>query len=83
MKEYEYIYGTPMEQDVCDILALAGAEELTEEIKEYLERVMPHCSVHFGQIYPNAATIAGTLRIMVKTIANDYGIRFPMQSVRK
>lgn len=79
VKEYEYIYGTPMEQEVCDILALAGAEELTkEEINKYLERVMPHCSIHFGQIYPNAATIAGVLRIMVKTIAKDYGVQFPL-----
>ena len=69
-----------MEQDVSDILALAGAEELTkEEIKKYLERVMPHCSIHFGQIYPNVATIAGVVRIMVKTIAKDYGVQFPLQ----
>ena len=78
MREYEYIYGKSMEQDVSDILALAGADELTkEEINKYLERVMPHCSIHFGQIYPNAVTIAGMLRIMAKTIANDYGVQFP------
>jgi hypothetical protein len=81
MKEYEYIYGTPMEQDISDILALAGAGELSkEEIKKYIEKVMPHSSIHFGQIYPNAATMAGALRIMVKTIAKDYGVQFPMPS---
>lgn len=84
MKEYEYIYGAPMEQDVSDILAVAGAGELSmEELKKYLERAMSHCSVHFGQIYPNAATIAGILRTMVKTIAKDYGVQFPIQSIRK
>lgn len=81
MKEYEYIYGTPMEQDISDILALAGAGELSkEEIKKYIEKVMPHSSIHFRQIYPNAATMAGALRIMVKTIAKDYGVQFPMPS---
>ena len=84
MREFEYICGTSMEQDVSDILVLAGAGELSmEELKKYLERAMPRCSVHFGQIYPNAATIAGMLRIMVKTNADDYGVQFPLQSVRK
>ncbi len=84
MKEYEYIYGATMEQDVSDILALAGAGELSkEEIKKYIEKVTPHSSIHFGQIYPNAATIAGMLRTMVKIIANDYGVQFPIQRIRK
>lgn len=70
-----------MEQDVGDILALTGVGELSkEEIKKYIEKVMPHSSIHFGQIYPNAATMAGVLRIIVKTIAKDYGVQFPMPS---
>ena len=79
MKEYEYIYGTPMEKDVCNVLGLAGTGELSKDIiRKYLEGAMPRSSIHFGQSYPNAATMAGTLRIMVKTIAKDYGVQFPV-----
>ena len=81
MKEYEYIYGTPMEKDVCNILASVAVDELSKDIiRKYLERAMSHSSIHFGQSYPNAATMAGTLRIMVKTIAKDYGVQFPVPS---
>lgn len=84
MKEYEYIYGTPMEQDVSDILALAGAGELSKEaIKKYLEKVMPHSSIHFGQPYLNAATIAGVLRMVVRAVAKDYGVQFPIPDDEK
>jgi hypothetical protein len=79
IKEYEYIYGTSLEKDVSDILALAGVEEPSkDDLKKYLKNAIPHSSMHFGQIYPNTATIAGTLRIMVKTIAKDYDVQFPV-----
>ena len=64
---------------MSDILALAGVEEPSkDDLKKYLKNAIPHSSMHFGQIYPNTATIAGTLRIMVKTIAKDYDVQFPV-----
>lgn len=79
MKEYESIYGTSVEQDLGDVLALAGVGEMPkEDISQYIEKAVHRSSIHFGQAYPNSATIAGVLRIMVKTIAGDYSVRFPI-----
>lgn len=65
----------------CHIIpdSLGGKDELSkEEIKKYIENAMQHSSIHFGQRYPNAATMAGTLRIIEKTVAKDFGVPFPV-----
>ena len=67
LEEYQRIYHHPFERDVDDVLFRANAPELTiEEIKERYFKAMEQSSVHFAQSYPNAATIAGTLRIFLR-----------------
>ena len=80
LKEYEYIYNKPFEQDFAEILNHAGAAELSnEQIDDYIRKAVQQSSIHFGQAYPNVATIAGTLRVMVKSIAEKYNVQFPLQ----
>ena len=81
LKEYEYIYKRSVDQDVADILSYAGAGELSKaQIDQYLHEAVSQSSIHFGQAYPNAATVAGTLRMVIKAIAKDYGVPFPIPS---
>lgn len=78
-KEYEFIYGKTVEQEISDIMAQAQITEMTDEQnRKYVYDAMKQTSKHFGQTYPNAATVAGAYRIMLKSIANDYGVHFPI-----
>ena len=75
LEEYQRIYHHSFEQDVNDVLFQANAPELTiEEIKERYFKAMKQSAVHFGQMYPNVATIAGTLRIFLKSVASEQGV---------
>lgn len=75
LEEYQRIYHHSFERDVNDVLFRANAPELTtEEIKERYFKAMEQSSVHFAQSYPNAATIAGTLRIFLKAVASEQGV---------
>ena len=77
-KEYEFIYGNTFEQDISDIMARAPVQEMTDEQnREYVYNVMRQTSIHFGQSHPNAATVAGAFRMILKSIAEDYGVQFP------
>ena len=79
LKEYKFIYKKPLEQDICDILAQVNLPPLsTEQLRPYVFSAMDQASVHFGQGLPNAATIAGAYRMVLKSIARDYGIQLPL-----
>lgn len=80
LEEYQHIYHHSFEQDVNDMLTCANVPELTiEEIKRRYFEAMQQSSIHFGQTYPNSATIAGTFRIFLKSIAKEYGINVPAE----
>lgn len=78
MKEYKFIYGKSIEEDVNEIIRRAGIKmnesELQALINRILIRVEKQCSVHFGQPYLNTATIAGKYRMMIKELAIKYNV---------
>lgn len=79
LKEYEFIYKKPFEQEICDILAQANLPPpSTEQLRLYAFSAMNQASVHFGQGLPNTATLAGAYRMVLKSIARDCGIQLPI-----
>lgn len=78
-KEYEFIYGNTFEKELSDIMTRAPVQEITDEqIRKYTYDALKHTSIHFGQSRLNAATVAGAHRMMLKAIAMDYGVLFPI-----
>jgi len=83
MKEYKFIYRKSITVEIKDILRAAGLSEDAEEaeklIQENLKTVLEEASVHFGQPYFNAATVAGCYRMMFKNMAKSLGVCFPIK----
>lgn len=78
-KEYGFIYGNTFEKELSDIMARAPVQEITDEqIRKYTYNALKNTLIHFGQSHPNAATVAGAHRMMLKAIAMDYGVQFPI-----
>lgn len=79
LKEYEFIYKKPFEQEICDILAQANLPPpSTGQLRPYVFSAMNQASVHFDQGLPNTATLAGACRMVRKSIARDCGIQLPI-----
>lgn len=80
-KEYEFIYGETIVEDIVYILEKSGMIEeqknIQEIVKEELDIVVQKASIHFGQPYFNTATMAGIYRMMLKNLAKKYGVTFP------
>jgi len=83
MQEYKFIYRKSIGSEIKDILKASGApgdvRQLDELIKVNLQEVQKEVSIHFGQPYLNAATVAGCYRMMLKNIAKSLGVCFPME----
>ncbi|MBQ7795470.1 MAG: HNH endonuclease [Lachnospiraceae bacterium] len=81
MKEYEFIYKRSVQDELAYILEEAGYDEvhggMEEVIKEVVRSAYQKASMHFGQPYFNTATMAGAYRMMLKELAEQYGVRFP------
>ena len=81
MKEYEFIYKRSVQDELAYILEEAGYDEvhggMEEVIKEVVRSTYQKASMHFGQPYFNTATMAGVYRMMLKELAEQYGVRFP------
>ena len=86
-KEYQFIYGSSVEEELQKILASAqtriNEEEFKEMVKSRFEKAMDRSSNHFGQPYFNTATMAGVHRMLLKDIAKELGVDFPIKEERK
>lgn len=84
MKEYQFIYHKTIRQELADILMRAGvapdSEEAMEVTKAYTQKMSQQASTHFAQPYFNTATIAGLFRMLLKSLAQKYGVPFPIPS---
>ena len=83
MKEYGFIYGHSMESDLKNIIE-SSAVEVTEEnvqsiLQEKMSSIANKANVHFGQPYLNTATMAGLYRMMLKELARELGVEFPLK----
>ena len=83
MKEYAFIYGHSLESDLKKIIESSVAEMTEEEIQNILQEKMSSvakkASVHFGQPYWNTATMAGLYRMMLKELAGELGVVYPLK----
>ena len=84
MKEYQFIYHKTIRQELADILMCAGvapdSEEAMEVTKACTQKMRQQASIHFAQPYFNTATIAGLFRMLLKALAQKYGVPFPIPS---
>ena len=85
MKEYEFIYGQSVLEEIRYILKEADLineiDAIQETINQEIAVVVKNASVHFGQPYFNTATMAGMYRMMLKNMANKYNVL--LQHTRK
>ena len=83
MKEYAFIYGCEFSKDLEKVMELAKGkvdeEKLQEIVMRNLRGEMEKTSIHFGQRYLNTATVAGVYRMMLKGIAKELGVEFPVK----
>jgi len=83
MQEYKFIYGKSVMDEMREILRIASISEDDEQvsglIKSHRQAAIQEASIYFGQPYLNAATMAGCFRMMLKKIAKELGVRFPLE----
>lgn len=83
-KEYEFIYGRSIENELKKIQEGStieiGEEKLLEVVKEKFSYAMERTGIHFGQPYFNTATVAGVYRMMLKDIAKELEVDFPIEN---
>ena len=82
-KEYRFIYGNSVGNDLNKIIKYANITEDNEYlqgmVKEKFSDAMKNTSIHYGQPYFNTATIAGVYRMMLKDIAKELKVDFPIK----
>ena len=82
-KEYAFIYGRSIEEELKKIFEHStkemDEEELLELTKEKFSYAMGRTGIHFGQPYFNTATVAGVYRMMLKDSAKDLEVDFPIK----
>lgn len=82
-KEYEFIYGRSIEDELKKIFEHSikekDEESLFELTKEKFSYAMGRTGIHFGQPYFNTATVAGVYRMMLKDIAKALEVDFPIE----
>lgn len=66
------------------MLIESSTVEVTEEnvqniLQEKMSSIANKANVHFGQPYLNTATMAGLYRMMLKELANELGVVFPIK----
>lgn len=83
-KEYEFIYRKKLSQEIADILAQSGKcsadDEMEGLMSQFVASISERASKHFGQPYFNTVTMAGLYRMMLKSLAEAYGVTFPIPS---
>lgn len=64
-----------------DAVGLQYNEEIENRIKDIQREVINDAGIHFGHPYFNTATMAGINRMLLKKLAEYYGIPFPVGEV--
>jgi len=81
-KEYEFIYGSRMDVDLSAILDKTTVplndQEIKQIVKDSIQDTLKETSKHFGQPYLNTVTMAGRYRMMLKKIAAELEVEFPI-----
>ena len=83
MKEYEFIYKKSFVRELTNIISSADLEFddiVQNEINEITGEVMKNAGIHFGHPYLNVATMAGVYRMVLKRLAEKYGVEFPTKA---
>lgn len=84
MKEYQFMYHRTIHQELKGILTCAGIDPDSKEAMEVtqasMQKMRQQASFHFAQPYFNTATIAGLFRMLLKALAQEYGVPFPLPS---
>ena len=84
MKEYEFIYGKKVSQEINEILTQCGKSRSDKDVEAFIINCITSVSKeaikHFGQPYFNTVTMAGLYRMMLKSLAAEYGVSFPLPS---
>jgi len=84
MKEYEFIYKKKVSEELLYILTQIGIEKNSEEFQEEwkfcMNSVRDEASIHFGQPYFNTVTVAGIYRMMLKRLAAEHNVDFPVKN---
>ena len=83
MKEYQFIYKKSFTQELADIISSANLtfdESIQNRINEVTANVMNNAGIHFGHPYFNTATMAGIYRMILKKVAEEYSVEFPIKT---
>jgi hypothetical protein len=75
-REYEFIYKRSI-SDELNFLGMSGKNEMGEFAQTALKDSIQKTTRHFGHSFPNAATIAGALRMALKAAALKKGVELP------
>lgn len=82
MKEYKFIYGKSIEDELKNIFNEAKILPNSKEAKDIkyikLKEIIRNASIHFGQPYFNDSTMAGIYRMTLKEIAKSLNVEFPI-----
>ena len=82
MKEYQFIYKKSFVRELADIISSADLtldDEIQSKVNEITTDIMKNAGVHFGHPYFNASTMAGIYRMVLKRLAEEYGVEFPIK----
>ena len=61
------------------MLSLRLDENIQSRVNEITVDVMSEAGIHFGHPYFNTATMAGIYRMVLKRVAEEYGVEFPIK----
>lgn len=79
--EYEFIYRRSYYDDLYSLRKSAEEADTgfpsEQKIKEFMWDAVSNVSVHWGQSHLNPATTAACMRLVIKRIANEYGLQMP------
>ena len=82
MKEYQFIYKKSFVRELADIISSADLtldDEIQSKVNEITTDIIKNAGVHFGHPYFNASTMAGVYRMVLKRLAEEYGVEFPIK----
>ena len=76
IREYKYMYRRTVEEDWAFLIehGLSLEQDMREEVLRFC---IANSGIHFGQAFPNKATIAGLIRMFFKDQAGKIGIQLP------
>lgn len=86
-REYEFIYGHSVESDLKKIVEhsmnVVDEDVIQEIVKNEFSVALEKTGMHFGQPYFNTATVAGVYRMMLKAVATELEVDFPIKEEKE